>query len=248
MEKFYAKDIAEECIQWIKDYAEDSHMKKVVIGMSGGKDSYVAGKLCCEALGKENVTALIMPNGNMSDIADAIFACEDLGIKYHNVNIKRAYDAMVSIGDAVLSGGDYNHSVTKESLINIAPRIRMTALYMIAQSIGARVCGTGNLSERAIGYFTKWGDGACDFNPLGEMTSIEVIEVGRALGLSSRIIDKPPADGLCGKTDEEKLGISYADIHSWIRMEPVDDEVSSKIKERYLMAKHKHISIPIFEF
>lgn len=241
----YTFDIAKvtsDCVAWIKSYAERANMRKVVIGISGGKDSYIAAALCCKALGKENVIGIMMPNGEQKDISDSIEVCEDLGIKYHTVNI---YDTYTGLVDSLYNSGI---EVTKPSKINIAPRLRMATLYAIAQSIGARVCGTGNLSEITVGYCTKWGDMASDFNPLANLTSIEVVAIGDYLNLDKSLVHKTPADGLSGMTDEQNLGISYMDIHKYIRGEDIDNTVRVLIESRKNMSRHKNLPVESFKF
>lgn len=237
---FDAKRNTEECIDWIKKYAEESRMKKAILGISGGKDSYVAAALCCKALGNENVIGVLMPNGEQKDIDDSIEVCKSLGIQMISVNIYDAYN------DILESIYDNNIEVSKDAKINIAPRLRMTTLYAIGQTLHARVCGTGNLSESAVGYCTKWGDTACDFNPLAKFTSLEVIEIGKYLGLNERIICKAPSDGLCGMTDEEKLGISYENIHRFLREGSTDFETSARICEKMKASEHKRCMPPHF--
>lgn len=238
--QFNSHEAASKCIQWIKDYAKESGMKRVVIGMSGGKDSYVAAALCCNAIGRNNVIGVIIPNGHQSDIADAVEACNNLGIRYITINI---YDAYTGLLDSMYRAGI---DITPESKINIPPRLRMTALYAIAQSEHARVCGTGNQSERLVGYCTKYGDMGCDFNPLANFTSIEVVEIGDALKLIHKLVHKTPADGLSGKSDEEALGITYMDIHNYLRNGDVYPCVATKIEERAKYSKHKTSEIPTY--
>ena len=229
------------CIDWIKRYAEDTGLKKVIIGMSGGKDSYVAAALCCKALGSDNVLGLIIPNGEQKDIDDAILSCTSLDMDYSIINIDDIYDRVIR--DIEIA----SINVSKKAEINIAPRIRMTILYTVAQSIGARVCGTGNLSERVIGYCTKHGDMACDFNPLANFTSIEVIAIGKYLGLESRIIDKAPEDGLTGRTDEEVIGITYNDIHNFLRYGNTGNiDTDMKIVRMSDYSRHKLEPIPTY--
>lgn len=198
MKNFDGEKVAQECVEWIRQYAKENNMRKVVLGISGGKDSTVAAMICCEALGKDNVVGILMPNGNQSDIADSHKVCDTLGITKYEVNIGNSYgDILHSISASV--------NVKDAAKINVGPRLRMTVLYTIAQSIGARVCGTGNLSERTIGYCTKWGDMASDFNPLGNLTSLEVIEIGLVLAekynMDKSLIVKVPSDGYGAKND-----------------------------------------------
>lgn len=239
--EFDAQKKTEGCIDWIKNYLRDSGASRVILGISGGKDSYVAAALCCKAIGAENVIGVLMPNGEQKDISDSIEVCKNLGIQMLSVNIYDAYN------DILESIYDNNIEVSEEAKINIAPRLRMTTLYTIGQTLHARVCGTGNLSEATVGYCTKWGDTACDFNPLAGFTSIEVVKIGEYLGLDSKIIYKEPSDGLCGKTDEERLGISYIDIHNYLRNpDEVYPCVKIKIESKFNSSRHKFSEISHF--
>lgn len=235
---FDAMKVRQNIVAWLRDMKEKTGLRGVVIGISGGKDSTVAAALCAEAFGKENVHGLLMPNGEQSDIADSYRVCDAIGINYEVINIKPAYDALVGLlGD-----------VTDEARVNIPPRVRMTTLYAYGQTHGLRVCGTGNLCERYVGYFTKWGDGACDFNPLGELTVKEVVAIGDTYdNIPSDLIHKIPTDGLWGQSDEERLGVTYEDIHNFIRLAAeVDPETKEKIRQKNKYALHKLDPIPIF--
>lgn len=242
MVTFKAKEVAGEIVEWLREYAKESNTYKVVLGISGGKDSTVAAALCCEAFGKENVYGVLMPCGHQTDIADSYRVCNILGIESFNIDIGGI------MGEAVITI-DGKVKITDDAGINMKPRIRMLTLYTIAQSIGARVCGTGNLSERLVGYCTKWGDMASDFNPLANLTCNEVVEIGIALGLPVDLINKTPADGLTNKTDEDRLGVSYDSIHNYIRLgfESVDAEDAIRIAELNKKAKHKLGAIPSFK-
>jgi NAD+ synthase len=227
---------------WLRDLQKKSRLKKVVIGISGGKDSAVAAALCCRAFGKEHVYGLLMPNGEQPDIDDSRLVCASLRIVSQEIPISAAYQEILrAVGD-----------ISREARINIAPRLRMTILYTWGQTHHCRVCGTGNLSEIMLGYFTKHGDGASDFNPLADLTSVEVVEIGRCLSeIPTKIVEKTPQDGLCGMSDEENLGISYQTIHNYIRK--TGDEISQrdldKIIELERKGMHKRIGIPSpFEF
>ena len=247
---FDAKAKAEATVEWIREYAKEANMHKVVLGMSGGKDSYIAAALCAKAIGKENVFGVILPCNQQKDINDAKRCCESIGIDYEIINIGPTFVQLCnSVKDAEASNEDNRHHIISHpALINIQPRIRMTVLYAIAQSMRARVCGTGNLSERAIGYCTKWGDMASDFNPLAYFTSIEVMAIGDALGLDKDLVHKVPADGLTGMSDEENLGLKYIDIHNYLRgnLSELSEETRNHISEKIKQSEHKRNNIPSF--
>lgn len=197
--------------EWIRQWFAGNGGQTAVLGMSGGKDSTVCAKLLVEALGSENVVGVFMPNGIQADYQDALDAAEAAGLTRTQVfNIGFAYDRMAE----QLPG----FSRESQAGINLAPHLRMSALYMVSQGLpGGRVCCTGNLSEATVGYCTLYGDLAGDFAPLLEIFKEDVCEIGKALGLPGRLVDKVPADGLSGKSDEEKLGFSYADIREYCR-------------------------------
>lgn len=221
------KEKYNQIIQFLRTYFEKTNGNGAVIGISGGKDSTIVAKLLVDAVGKENVLGVLMPNGEQKDIEDSKRVCELLDIDYTIVNISDAYESMIdgiqSVYDSNIPNihGGYtkngrNLSISDKALTNIPPRIRMTILYAIAQSLGYRVAGTGNKSEIFIGWFTKWGDGGCDIDPIAHLTCTEVIELGDYLGLPYDLVHKTPADGLTGKSDEENLGFTYAEIDHFI--------------------------------
>jgi len=236
-------DVAKEtqnCIDWIKNWfdSESGNAKGIVIGISGGKDSTIVAKLCCEALGVDAVFGVLMPNGVQADIGDSIEVCKILGIRYGEVNVNDCYNGLIS----ALIG------VSEEATINIPPRLRMTTLYAIAQSKGYRVVGTGNFSERYIGYCTKWGDMASDFNPIANFTSDEVVAIGDYLKLPYDLVHKIPADGLCGQSDEERFGFTYEDLNRYIRTGICENnEIKARIDKMHEYSLHKIMGIPIYD-
>ena len=199
-----------------------------MIGISGGKDSSVAAALCVEALGADRVIGVLMPNGEQKDI-DAAYALTDhLGIKRYVVNVKDAVEGILKNLPAEIE-------ITDQTRNNIPPRIRMSTLYAVSQSCNGRVVNTCNLSEDWVGYSTRYGDSVGDFSPLSRLTVAEVKEIGYLLGLPRQLVDKTPIDGLCGKTDEENLGFTYAELDRYIRTGEIDDQEKKEIIDR----KHK---------
>lgn len=240
---FDARGILEEINLWLDDYFKSSNTNKVVLGISGGKDSTVVGKILVDKLGKENVFGLLMPNGEQKDIADSYKVVKLLDIKYKKINIEKMYYAFLDVL------GKADGLVSHEAKINIPPRIRMTTLYAFGQTHGCRVAGTGNLSEIILGYFTKFGDGAHDFNIIRNLTSFEVMRLGEELGLPTELVYKTPDDGLSGMSDEEKLGISYRDVHRYIRRtDVIEDSVREKIENMRIRSLHKILEEPAFPF
>ncbi len=220
---FDAIKVKNDCVEWIRNFfAENGRDCNAIIGISGGKDSSVAAALCVEALGKDRVIGVLMPCGEQSDIDCSRQLVEFLGIKNYTVDIK---DAVEGLTNALPEGME----ITAQTRTNIPPRVRMATLYAIGQSNNGRVVNTCNLSEDWVGYSTRYGDAAGDFSPLCHLTVAEVKEIGRVLNLPENLIEKTPADGLCGKTDEDNLGFTYAVLDKYIRTGVCEDE---KTKER----------------
>ena len=225
-----------EKIQEIKDWLQarkDSGCRGVVLGLSGGKDSTVVAMLAKEVWG-DNVVALIMPNGLQKDLIEAVDIAQRLQIYYEIFPIQSVYEELVELY------GDYS----SKALSNVAPRLRMTRLYLVAQSLGYWVIGTGNLSEHYIGWCTKFGDMGCDFNPIAHLTCREVIQIGMILAdkyqLPRKYISKTPEDGLTGKTDEENFGFTYDQLDDYITCGTSGDaNVDNKIEAMHKAAIHK---------
>ena len=215
-----------DCVNWIRDFFENNGRGcNAVIGISGGKDSSVAAALCVEALGRERVIGVLMPCGEQHDIDAAFLLCKHLGIKHFVVNIKDAVEGILkSLPETV--------GITEQTRNNIPPRVRMSTLYAMSQSLNGRVVNTCNLSEDFVGYSTRYGDAAGDFSPLSKLTVAEVKEIGRVLGLPSELVEKVPIDGLCGKTDEENLGFTYAVLDRYIRTGEIDDPDTKELIDR----------------
>ncbi len=182
-----------------------------VIGISGGKDSSIVAALCVEALGKDRVLGILMPNGTQSDIADSRRLIDALGIEHKYINIDGMYTNALDALEFVMD-------VSEQAKVNLPPRLRMAVLYAVAQSLpnGGRVANTCNRSEDFVGYSTKFGDSVGDFSPLANLMVHEVKQIGYELDIPRDLVDKTPADGLCGKTDEDNLGVTYAQIDDYI--------------------------------
>lgn len=238
---FDALKIKNECVQWIRDFFETNGKNcNAVIGISGGKDSSVAAALCVEALGKDRVIGVLMPCGEQHDIDCAYMLVEHLGIKSFTINIYDAVEAMKKqIGDAM--------ELSNQALVNMPPRIRMTTLYAVSQCHNGRVVNTCNLSEDWVGYSTRYGDAAGDFSPLSNLTVKEIKEMGHLLGLPGVLVDKVPIDGLCGKTDEDNLGFTYAALDRYIREGVIEDEaVKARIDDLHKKNLFKLQLMPAF--
>ena len=226
---FDALKMKNDCVGWIRDFFEENGKGcNAVIGISGGKDSSIAAALCVEALGKDRVIGVLMPKGEQHDIDKAYLLVNHLGIKHYEINIKDAVEG-------VLNSFPKDLEVSDMTVVNLPPRIRMSTLYAVSQSCNGRVCNTCNLSEDWVGYSTRYGDAAGDFSPMSNLTVTEVKEIGHLLGLPAELVEKVPIDGLCGKTDEENLGFTYAELDVYIRTGVIEDLDKKAIIDR----KHK---------
>ena len=239
---FDAKTVKDNCVLWIREFFEKNGQGcNAVIGISGGKDSSVAAALCVEALGKDRVIGVLMPNGEQADIDCAYKLVNHLGIKHYVINVKSALD---SIKSAISTELD----LSQQSIVNLPPRIRMSTLYAVSQSVNGRVVNTCNLSEDWVGYSTRYGDAAGDFSPMSLLTVDEVKQIGRVLGLPDDLVDKVPIDGLCGKTDEDNLGFTYAELDRYIRTGEIDDEdKKARIDHLHKINQFKLQLMPVFD-
>lgn len=246
MSNFDAVKVKDDVVNWIREYfkANATPETNAVIGISGGKDSSVAAALCVEALGRDRVVGVLMPQGEQFDIDCSKKLVAHLGIRSYEVNIGSTVSALLGELGAQLE-------VKEQARVNTPPRIRMTTLYAVAACVGGRVVNTCNLSEDWVGYSTKFGDSAGDFSPLSELTVREVIAIGEVLGLPDDLVHKTPIDGLCGKTDEDNLGFTYAELDSYIRKEnDLADKPATKerIDGMHVRNLHKLQPMPKFEY
>lgn len=226
MYTFNAKKVKDEIVQWIRNWFEQNGKDcNAVIGISGGVDSSVVAALCVEALGKDRVIGVKMPCGEQSDIAYANYLISFLEIKCCEINIEKpVYDLQHFILN------NLGH-ITEQTIINLRPRVRMSTLYGVSQSVNGRVSNNCNLSEDWVGYSTRYGDSVGDFSPLSDITKTEVKLIGYELGLPKELIEKVPSDGLCGKTDEDNLGFTYNELDRYIREGVIDDIEHQKLIE-----------------
>ncbi len=243
---FNAEKEIENITNWIREWFEENGPKAcAVIGLSGGKDSTIVAALLVRALGKDRVKGVMMPNGEQKDISDSRSVVELLDIEAFTVNIAPIFDAAIS----TYKDSFRDLSISEDTKINLAPRIRMATLYAIAQSLpgGGRVTNTCNASEDYIGYSTKYGDAAGDFSPCADFTVSEMLMIGDALGLPKDLVHKTPSDGLCGQTDEDKLGFTYATLDRYIETGECDDEATrDRIDRLHRLNLHKLKTIPTY--
>lgn len=239
---FNAEKVKNECVEWIRTFFEENGKGcNAVLGISGGKDSSIAAALCVEALGKDRVIGVLMPCGEQHDIDMAYLLVNHLGIKHYEVNIKDAIDGLMGSMPKDLG-------ITAQAKTNLPPRIRMSAVYMVSQCCNGRVVNTCNLSEDWVGYSTRYGDAAGDFSPLSHLTVAEIKEIGTLLGLPEVLVQKVPIDGLCGKTDEDNLGFTYAELDRYIRTGEIEDmEKKARIDRLHQMNQFKLQLMPAFK-
>jgi len=215
---FNAEAVKKDIVVWIRDwFSENGSGCRAVVGISGGKDSSAVAALCAEALGKDRVLGVLMPNGRQHDIDVARALCAHLDIQGIEINIQDAYYGLLNELKKQLP------EITVQTTNNLPARLRMSTLYAVAQSMNGRVANTCNLSEDWVGYSTRYGDSVGDFSPLSNLTVTEVKALGHACGLPETFVEKVPIDGLCGKTDEENLGFLYATLDRYIRTGVCED-------------------------
>jgi NAD+ synthase len=196
-----------------------------------------------EALGKERVIGVLMPNGEQPDIDCSKQLVKHLGIPYFVCNIKKAVDGVLD------SLKDSGVEISRQTIINLPPRIRMSTLYALSQSNNGRVANTCNLSEDWVGYSTRYGDAAGDFAPLGKLTVREVKAIGHYLNLPLDLVEKVPSDGLTERTDEDNLGFSYAVLDEYIRTGVCENqETKARIDRLHILNEFKLKPIPCYEY
>ena len=239
---FDALKVKNECVEWIRDFFDKNGPGcNAIVGISGGKDSSVVAALCVEALGKDRVIGVLMPQGEQHDIDMAHLLVEHLGIQHYVINVKDAVNGLInSLPD--------NLEISTLTKTNLPPRIRMATLYAVSQSCNGRVANTCNLSEDWVGYSTRYGDSVGDFSPMSHLTVTEVKAIGYTLGLPEVLIEKTPIDGLCGKTDEENLGFTYAELDVYIRTGQIEDsEKKALIDKKHAANLFKLELMPSFK-
>lgn len=241
---FDVKKTTAQAIEWIRNWFEENGKGcNAVIGISGGKDSSVVAALCVQALGKDRVIGVLMPNGEQSDIDCSHMLVKHLGIRHYTCNIRAAYEGVLA------SLEQAGVEASRQTVVNLPPRLRMSTLYALSQSMNGRVANTCNWSEDYVGYSTRYGDAAGDFAPLGKLVVREVKEIGRYLGLPEALVEKAPSDGLSGKTDEDNLGFTYAVLDRYIREGVCEDEqTKARIDRLHKQNEFKLKTIPCFEY
>lgn len=250
MNYFDAEKNRDNLVAWLKTWFDENGKDcKAVIGISGGKDSTVVAGLCVRALGKERVVGVLMPNGDQKDIRDSYRVCEALDIEHIVVNIGATYNTIADEIETALNMKNIAPILSEQTLINLAPRLRMTTLYGVSQTVKGRVVNTSNLSEAIVGYFTRWGDECGDVKPLVNLTKSEVVAIGKTMTeIPLDLIEKTPSDGLSGKSDEEKIGFTYENLDKYLRnqKEDIPQDDLNKIVDRMNAVAFKLIPINCF--
>ena len=245
MYEFDAQKTKDRIVEWIRAFFDANGKDcKAVVAISGGKDSSVTAALCVEALGKDRVFGVLLPNGVQADIDMSMLLVNHLGIEHAIINIKDSFEGLTGELKEKLPV-----EVSKQTLTNLPARLRMAATYAVSQSLNGRVANTCNLSEDWVGYSTRYGDAAGDFSPLSRLTVQEVKAVGRELGLPEVLVGKVPIDGLSGLTDEQNLGFSYETLDKYLRTGVCEDsEIKALIDRKRKINKFKLELMPAFEF
>ena len=237
----YKKEF-ENRVAFVKELLAESGAKGIVYGNSGGKDSALVGIICKAAC--DNTVGIIMPCSSRRnyelDAKDGETVAKQFNIETRTIDLTPVKEAMLAQLVSVTE-------VSKMADVNIAPRLRMATLYAVAASEGRLVAGTGNRSEAYVGYFTKWGDGAHDFNPIGDLTVTEIFEFLRYLDAPACIIDKAPSAGLFdGQTDEQEMGFRYADLDEFLLTGHTDEKAMAIIDRMHRGSEHKRKPIRTF--
>jgi NAD+ synthase len=239
------EDLSRKLADWIKAQVLEARGEGVVFGLSGGVDSSVVAALCRRAF-PEACLGVVMPcHSDASDVEDARLAARELGITTATVELDGVLDALLQ----VLPQTDGGPDARKLAVANIKPRLRMTTLYYFANLRGYLVVGTGNRSEAAMGYSTKYGDAGVDILPLGNLLKNQVRDLARHLGVPERIITKPPSAGLWeGQTDEEEMGLAYEELDCYLATGEASEEVRRRVDSQSRATAHKLAPPPIPDF
>ena len=241
--EFNAAKTKDEIVEWIRNYFRKNGPDcNAVIGISGGKDSSIVAALCCEALGNGRVIGVLMPQGVQEDIDMARELVKHLGIKSFEINIAETVNTLLAKGRIA------GLCDSKQARVNLPARIRMATLFMVSQSMNGRVSNNCNASESYIGWATIGGDAFGQFSPLGKLTVTEVKAVGRELGIPEKFIEKAPADGLTGKTDEDNFGFTYEFLDKYIRTGDFggDSATAAKIDRMHEANLFKDLPMPVY--
>lgn len=229
-----------EIEKFLKEYLENAHCEKYILGVSGGVDSSLCAALIKEAVGKDKLLCVIIPiESNPDDTADALALVKELDLNYV------LFDGTEAFEEYVKEYQKLGFNLDRSTLGNLKARMRMSVLYAFAQDQHGLVVGTDNADERYVGYFTKYGDGAADLLPIAHLLKCEVVEAAKIMGVSHRLAERVPTAGLfVGQTDETEMGIKYVDLDAFLRGEKVDEASEKRIEYLHRISEHKRNPIP----
>jgi len=229
-------DLAKQIEDWLLEQVQNKGVSGFVIGLSGGIDSAVAAALCRNVCPKTTLGIIMPCYSNPEDAEHAELLAKATNIECKTVVLDKPFIEMVKL----LTGEDYAPGKKDLAIANLKPRLRMTTLYYYAAQRQSLVVGTGNLSERTVGYFTKHGDGGVDLLPIGNLVKKQVVEMAKYLEIPAPIIDKPPSAGLWeGQTDEKEMGITYEELDNYILTGQADDRVKKIVDDLAMKSMHK---------
>lgn len=233
-------DYIKEIESFLINYLKDTHSETFVLGVSGGVDSSLVAALCKKAVGKEHLHCLIIPiESSQEDIKDALTLVKDLDLRYDIIDATETFYSYVN--DFKKNG----YEMDKSTLGNLKARIRMSILYAFAQKERGLVVGTDNADERYVGYYTKYGDGACDLLPIAHLVKAEVVEAAKILGVRTSLAERVPTAGLYeGQTDEKEMGVLYKDLDAYVLGKKVNKEAEERIQYLHRISEHKRKDIP----
>jgi NAD+ synthase len=239
------EELSSKLVEWLREQVKKAGLQGVINGLSGGVDSSVVSVLCHKAFPKSSLVLILPCHSQPLDIEHALLVVEKFGLRARKVVLDSVFDQLLeSIGE--VKGSTETEYLAKA---NLKPRLRMATLYYFANKLNYLVVGTGNRSELTVGYFTKYGDGAVDVLPLGNLVKTQVRELARYLGIPQVIINKPPSAGLwAGQTDEAEIGVTYSQLDQYILTGQAPGSVKKRIEALKEASEHKRAPIAIPPF
>lgn len=236
---FNPERTASHLVGWLRERAREAGAEGSVLGISGGVDSAVVAALCRRAFGRRALNLILPCESDPQDREDAEILSRTLDLDTRVVDLERPFLALLDLVEEDVSGSDLARA-------NLKARLRMTCVYLHANALNRLVVGTGNKVELSLGYFTKYGDGASDVLPLGNLVKGQVYDLARCLGVPERIIERPPSAGLWkGQTDEQEMGVTYQDLDAYFQGEAVDPAVQDRIRTMAAASRHKRQLPPV---
>ena len=229
--------------KFLKDYLENNKCEKYVLGVSGGVDSSLCAAILKNAVGRDRVHCIIMPiNSSDADTKDGLTLVKDLDLPYDIIDASETFEAYKKV--FTKNGIELDRS----TLGNLKARMRMSILYAVAQKERGLVVGTDNADERCVGYFTKYGDGACDILPIAYLVKAEVVEAAKIYGVKDHLAERVPTAGLYeGQTDEKEMGVSYKDLDAYVLGKEINEDAKKRIQYLEKISAHKRNPIPMPE-